>query len=53
VAAHLAHRGYRALKVDCQTTSPRHFDCQVNGAQLWQAIVTPGGSIRLRLLGSE
>lgn len=53
VLSHLRQRGYKTLRVNCQTTAPRRFDCRVNGAQLWQAVVTPGGSVRLRLLGSE
>jgi hypothetical protein len=49
----LGHSGYHHLKVNCQANGRRRFECRVNGAQLWQATVTPGGSVHLRLIGSE
>lgn len=54
VVSRLRHHGFKKLEVSCQQTAGRRrFDCRVNGAQLWQAVVTPSGAVHLRLLGSE
>ena len=53
VGSRVRRSGYRVLSVKCETTGQRRYDCRVNGAQLWRAVIAPGGSVHLRLLGSE
>jgi len=49
----LRRRGYRQLRVRCHAAGPPRYYCTVNGAQLWRAHITPGGAVRLELVGSE